>query len=42
MAFIKNNHIKSFITAGNCSEVYGLWLKHKKGKAGKIEIDTSE
>lgn len=42
MAFIKNNHIKSFITAGNCSEVYGLWLKHKKGKTGKIEIDTSE
>ena len=42
MAFIKNNHIKSFITAGNCSEVYGLWLKHKKGPAGKIVIDTSE
>lgn len=42
MAFIKNNHIKSFITAGNCSEVYGLWLKHKKDPAGKIVIDTSE
>ena len=22
--------IKSFVTAGNVSEVYGLWLKHKK------------
>ena len=42
MAFIRNNKIKSFITAGNCSEVYGLWLKHKKNDQGKIEIDTSE
>ncbi|MBR4546468.1 MAG: YitT family protein [Paludibacteraceae bacterium] len=42
MAFIRANHLKSFITAGNCSEVYGLWLKHKKGPAGKIVIDTSE
>ena len=30
MAFIRNNKIKAFITAGNCSEVYGLWLRHKK------------
>lgn len=30
MAFIRNNNIKAFITAGNCSEVYGLWLRHKK------------
>ena len=30
MAFIRNNHIKAFITAGNCSEVYGLWFRHKK------------
>lgn len=37
MAFIRNNHIKAFITAGNCSEVYGLWLRHKK-KDGKTII----
>ena len=42
MAFIKNNKIKSFITAGNCSEVYGLWLKHKKNDQGRTVIDTSE
>jgi uncharacterized membrane-anchored protein YitT (DUF2179 family) len=30
MAFIRNNNIKAFITAGNCSEVYGLWIRHKK------------
>jgi uncharacterized membrane-anchored protein YitT (DUF2179 family) len=37
MAFIRNNHIKAFITAGNCSEVYGLWFRHKK-KHGKTII----
>jgi uncharacterized membrane-anchored protein YitT (DUF2179 family) len=37
MAFIRDNHIKAFITAGNCSEVYGLWFKHKK-KNGKTII----
>lgn len=37
MAFIRNNKIKAFITAGNCSEVYGLWFKHKK-KDGKTII----
>lgn len=37
MAFIRNNHIKAFITAGNCSEVYGLWFRHKK-KDGKTII----
>ena len=36
MAFIRNNHIKAFITAGNCSEVYGLWIRHKKIH-GKVE-----
>ena len=30
MAFIRNNHLQAFITAGNCSEVYGLWCRHKK------------
>ncbi|MBR6017642.1 MAG: YitT family protein [Paludibacteraceae bacterium] len=35
MAFIRDNQIRAFITAGNCSEVYGLWLRHKKVN-GKI------
>ena len=39
MAFIRNNHIKAFITAGNCSEVYGLWIRHKKID-GKIRAVT--
>lgn len=39
MAFIRNNHIKAFITAGNCSEVYGLWIRHKKVD-GKIKAVT--
>ena len=30
MAFIRENKIQAFITAGNCSEVYGLWIRHKK------------
>ena len=37
MAFIRDNNIRAFITAGNCSEVYGLWFKHKK-KHGKTII----
>ena len=30
MNFIRENDIKAFITAGNVSEVYGLWSEHKK------------
>lgn len=30
MEYMKREKIQSFITAGNVSEVYGLWLKHKK------------
>ena len=37
MAFIRNNKIQAFITAGNCSEVYGLWFRHKKVH-GEIKI----
>lgn len=37
MAFIRNNNIQAFITAGNCSEVYGLWFRHKK-KDGRTII----
>ena len=37
MEYIRTNKIKAFITAGNCSEVYGLWFRHKKHH-GRIEI----
>jgi hypothetical protein len=32
MAFLKEEKIHSFITAGNVSEVYGLWNSKKKKK----------
>ena len=32
MNFIKARGINAFITAGNVSEVYGLWFKHKRLK----------
>ena len=38
MAFIRNNHIKAFITAGNCSEVYGLWIRHKKVHGKQVAV----
>ena len=37
MAFIRNNKIQAFLTAGNCSEVYGLWAQHYKHN-GKLEF----
>ena len=30
MKFIRDNKIQAFITAGNVSEVYGLWSEHKR------------
>ena len=30
MTWIRINEIKAFITAGNVSEVYGIWSEHKK------------
>lgn len=30
MGFIKENDIQAFITAGNVSEIYGIWNKHVK------------
>lgn len=39
MNYMQSHHIHAFTTAGNCSEVYGLWLKHKK-KHGHVEIDN--
>jgi uncharacterized membrane-anchored protein YitT (DUF2179 family) len=38
MAFIRNHHIQAFITAGNCSEVYGLWVRHKKIGGKQIAV----
>ena len=35
MQFIQENGIHAFITAGNVSEIYGLWLKHHRHQ-GKI------
>ncbi len=32
MEYIRDNDIKAFITAGNVSEVYGLWSDHKSNK----------
>lgn len=34
MDFMKKNDIHGFITAGNVSEIYGLWNKNKKGPVG--------
>lgn len=39
MAFIRNNKIHAFITAGNCSEVYGLWFRHKKVNGKVIAVN---
>ena len=40
LAFIKNNEIPAFTTAGNVSEVYGLWTKHSKKQEIKQEAET--
>lgn len=32
MEFIEKNHIHAFMTAGNCSEVHGLWFQHATQK----------
>jgi len=39
MAFIRGNDIHAFITAGNCSEVYGLWFRHKKVNGKVIAVN---
>lgn len=41
MEFMRENAIHAFTTAGNCSEVYGLWFKHKRHN-GKIEIAAED
>lgn len=40
MNHIQKEKIHAFITAGNCSEIYGLWLKHKKHH-GVVVIDEN-
>ena len=41
MAYVRDNNIHAFITAGNCSEVYGIWAKHYKDH-GKLKAVTEE
>ena len=40
MAFLRDNEIAAFTTAGNVSEVYGLWTKHNKKKQIKEHADN--
>lgn len=42
LEYIKKNEIKAFITAGNCSEVYGLWFTHKRQKQEAAERQLHE
>ena len=37
--YIKSNEIAAFTTAGNVSEVYGLWTRNKKKKALRHRVD---
>lgn len=30
MKWLRENNVQAFITAGNVSEVYGLWNKHSR------------
>ena len=39
LAFIKNNDISAFTTAGNVSEVYGLWTRKSKRRHIKEEAE---
>ena len=41
LAYMRDNKIKAFTTAGNCSEVYGQWVKHRK-RNGKLEIELDD
>lgn len=38
MNFMKKNEIHSFLTAGNVSEIYGLWNDKKGNKTDKLEM----
>ncbi len=39
MEFIRKNEIQAFITAGNCSEIYGLWHSRAEISAHKHMMD---
>lgn len=39
MNYMREQDIHAFTTAGNCSEVYGLWMRHKRSN-GKLEAYT--
>ncbi len=38
LEYIKKNDIKAFITAGNCSEVYGLWFPYSSRRRKAAEM----
>ena len=38
MAFIKDENVNCFVTAGNVSEVYGTWNDHKHNKSTHISL----
>lgn len=40
LAYLKDNDIPAFTTAGNVSEVYGLWSNHSKKRAIKEEAES--
>jgi len=43
MQFINSRNYDAFITAGNCSEVYGLWAKHQKNRvSGRVELSAED
>ncbi len=39
LAYIRDNDIQAFMTAGNVSEVYGLWTKHSKRQKLQKQVD---
>lgn len=39
MAFMKDNDINAFMTAGNVSEVYGLWTKHSTRRHARQQAE---
>lgn len=41
MEYIKDNNMHAFITASNCSEIYGIWARHKR-KNGHVEVSSVE
>lgn len=36
LEYLEKNHIHAFMTAGNCSEIHGLWFKHSAQKSFKV------